>query len=125
MRQIKEPGFLYDSSLIASDDPYEILLNKQPTEVVEIPVEWIRDDYPYFGATANGSLPSAELALQTFQSEFDVAYEEAGLFVLTMHPHLIVMLSRLITHITAMKVFGLQRTSRLQTMLKPTPPRHP
>jgi peptidoglycan-N-acetylglucosamine deacetylase len=92
---------------MASDDPYEILLNKQPTGVVEIPVEWIRDDYPYFGATANGSLPSAELALQTFQSEFDVAYEEGGLFVLTMHPHLIghrsriVMLSRLITHITA------------------------
>ncbi len=84
-----------------------ILLNKQPTGVVEIPVEWIRDDYPYFGATANGSLPSAELALQTFQSEFYVAYEEGGLFVLTMHPHLIghrsriVMLSRLITHITA------------------------
>jgi peptidoglycan/xylan/chitin deacetylase (PgdA/CDA1 family) len=107
MRQIKEAGFLYDSSLMASDDPYEILLNKQPTGVVEIPVEWIRDDYPYFGATANGSLPSAELALQTFQSEFDVAYDEGGLFVLTMHPHLIghrsriVMLSRLITHITA------------------------
>jgi len=71
--------------------------------VIELPIEWILDDYPYFGATANG-LPSAELVLQTFQSEFDVAYEEGGLYVLTMHPHLIghrsriVMLDRLITH---------------------------
>jgi peptidoglycan/xylan/chitin deacetylase (PgdA/CDA1 family) len=104
MKQIKEAGFLYDSSLMASDDAYEILLNKEPTGVVELPIEWILDDHPYFGPTANGSLPSAELALQTFQSEFDVAYEERGLYVLTMHPHLIghrsriVMLDRLITH---------------------------
>ena len=103
MKQIKETGFLYDSSLMGSDDPYEILLDKQPTGVIELPIEWILDDYPYFGATANG-LPSAELVLQTFQSEFDVAYEEGGLYVLTMHPHLIghrsriVMLDRLITH---------------------------
>ena len=104
MKQIKEAGFLYDSSLMASDDAYEILLNKQPTGVVELPVEWILDDNPYFGSTANGSLPSPELALQTFQSEFDVAYEEGGLYILTMHPHLIghrsriVILDRLITH---------------------------
>ncbi len=104
MKQIKEAGFLYDSSLMASDDPYEILLNKQPTGVIELPVEWILDDNSYFGPTANGSLPSAELVLQTFQSEFDVAYEEGGLYVLTMHPHVIghrsriVMLDRLITY---------------------------
>jgi peptidoglycan/xylan/chitin deacetylase (PgdA/CDA1 family) len=104
MKHIKEAGFLYDSSLMASDDAYEILLNKQPTGIVEIPVQWILDDNPYFGSKANGSLPSPELALQTFQSEFDVAYEEGGLYILTMHPHLIghrsriVMLDRLITH---------------------------
>ena len=104
MKLIKEAGFLYDSSLMGSDDPYEILLDKQPTGVIELPVEWILDDYSYFGATANGPAPSAELVLQTFQSEFDVAYEEGGLYILTMHPHLIghrsriVMLERLITH---------------------------
>jgi len=104
MKLVKEAGFLYDSSLMASDDAYEILLGGQPTGVVELPIEWILDDSPYFGATANGSLPSADLALQTFQSEFDVAYDEGGLFVLTMHPHLIghrsriVLLDRLITH---------------------------
>ncbi|HSK29348.1 MAG TPA: polysaccharide deacetylase, partial [Candidatus Limnocylindria bacterium] len=104
IKLIKEACFLYDSSLMASDDAYEILINKQPSGVIEIPVEWILDDHPYFGPTANGSMPSAELAWQTFQSEFDVAYEEGGLYVLTMHPHLIghrsriVVLDRLITH---------------------------
>jgi len=33
-------------------------------------------------------LASPELVNQTFQSEFDVAYDEGGLFVLTMHPHI-------------------------------------
>jgi hypothetical protein len=70
--------------------------------VIELPIEWILDDNPYFGGTANGSQPSAEQVLQTFQSEFDVAHDEGGLFVLTMHPHIIghrsriVMLDRLI-----------------------------
>jgi peptidoglycan/xylan/chitin deacetylase (PgdA/CDA1 family) len=104
MKLIKEAGFLYDSSLMASDDAYEILLNKQPTGVVELPVEWILDDHSYFGPAANGSLPSTELALQTFQAEFDGAYEEGGLFILTMHPHVIghrsrvAMLDRLIAY---------------------------
>ena len=103
-KQVKEAGFLYDSSLMASDDPYELLLGGQRTGVIELPIEWILDDNAYFGATANGSLPSADLALQTFQSEFDAAYEEGGLYILTMHPHIIghrsriALLDRLITH---------------------------
>jgi peptidoglycan-N-acetylglucosamine deacetylase len=31
VKQVKDAGFLYDSSLMASDDAYEILLDKQPT----------------------------------------------------------------------------------------------
>lgn len=95
MKLIKEAGFLYDSSLMASDDAYVILLDGQPTGVIELPIEWILDDNPYFGGTVNGSLPSAELALQTFQSEFDVAYEEGGLYIFTMHPHIIGHRSRI------------------------------
>ena len=104
MRHIRDAGFLYDSSLMASDDAYEILVNREPTGIIELPIEWILDDFPYFGPIANGSLPSSELAFATFQSEFDVAYEESGLYILTMHPHVIghrsraAMLDRLITH---------------------------
>jgi len=87
MQQVKEAGFLYDSSLMASDDAYEILLAGKPSGVVELPIGWILDDYAYFGGT-NGTMPSPELVLQVFQSEFDSAYEEGGLYVLTMHPHI-------------------------------------
>jgi peptidoglycan/xylan/chitin deacetylase (PgdA/CDA1 family) len=85
MKQVKEAGFLYDSSLMASDDAYEISLDGNPTGVVELPIERILDDAPYFGA-ANGSLPSPDLVDKIYRDEFDVAYQEGGLFVLTMHP---------------------------------------
>lgn len=87
MEQIKEAGFLYDSSLMASDDAYEILTAGKPSGMVELPIGWILDDYPYYGVNS-GAMPSPELVYQVFQAEFDSAYEEGGLFVLTMHPHI-------------------------------------
>ena len=86
--QVKAAGFLYDSSLMASDDAYEILLDKQPTGVVELPIERILDDFPYFGGATNGGMPNPDLIEQVFRAEFDMAYEEGGLFILTMHPHI-------------------------------------
>lgn len=88
MGQVKAAGFLYDSSLMASDDAYEILLDGTPTGIVELPIERILDDAPYFGGNADGSNPSIGDVYEVFQSEFDVAYEEGGLFLLTMHPHM-------------------------------------
>jgi peptidoglycan-N-acetylglucosamine deacetylase len=86
MSQVKAAGFLYDSSLMASDDAYEVTIDGAPSSVIELPIERILDDAPYYGA-ANGSLPSPELVDKIFRAEFDVAYEEGGLYVLTMHPH--------------------------------------
>src|SRR5207249_11121929 len=86
MKQVKEAGFLYDSSLMASDDAYEVTIDGQLSGVIELPIERILDDAPYFGA-ANGSLPSPEQVDQIYRAEFDVAYQEGGLYVLTMHPH--------------------------------------
>lgn len=103
LKQVVDAGFLYDSSLMASDDAYEVNLDGTPTGLVELPIERIVDDAPYFGA-ADGSMPSPEHVLEVFQSEFDVAYEEGGLYVLTMHPHYtghrsrVAMLDRLIRH---------------------------
>ena len=103
----REMGLLYDSSLMADDEPYEILEDGEPTGMVELPVEWIRDDAVYFNMDRMSSLrpytpPSA--VLEIFQSEFDESYRENGLFLLTMHPHFIghrsrmAMLDRLIEH---------------------------
>jgi peptidoglycan/xylan/chitin deacetylase (PgdA/CDA1 family) len=102
--QIKAAGFLYDSSLMASDDAYEMLIDGQPSGVVELPIERILDDFPYFGGNADGSNPSPGAVLEVFQLEFDVAYEEGGLYILTMHPHImghrsrVAILDRLIQH---------------------------
>ena len=88
MQQVKNAGFLYDSSLMASDDAYEILLDRQPTGVVELPIERIVDDFPYFGGSANGGMPSPDAVEAVFRAEFDMAYDEGGLYILTMHPHI-------------------------------------
>ena len=104
MRQVAKAGFLYDSSLMSSDDAYEVLLDGTPTGVIELPIEWILDDSPVLNLPA-GVLASPELVNQVFQSEFDAAYDEGGLFILTMHPHVtghrsrIAGLEKLILHI--------------------------
>src|SRR5688572_28068116 len=89
MSQVKAAGFLYDSSLMASDDAYELLLDGKPTGVVELPIERILDDAPYFGSNADGSNPSIADVYEVFQSEIGRAHEEGGLYLLTMHPHMI------------------------------------
>jgi peptidoglycan/xylan/chitin deacetylase (PgdA/CDA1 family) len=94
----REMGLLYDSSLMADDDPYELLQHGAPTGIVELPVEWIRDDAVYFNMNRSQALrpytpPPA--VLDIFRREFDQAYDDGGLFLLTMHPHVIGYRSRL------------------------------
>jgi len=102
--QLIRAGFLYDSSMMAMDEPYEIDSDGKPTGLIELPVTWILDDYPYFGETLDGSLPSPESVYEVYKAEFDGAYQEKTIFILTMHPHIsghrsrIVQLDRLITY---------------------------
>ena len=81
---IRKAGFQYDSSAMGMDEPYELMSNGQATGMVELPVDWILDDYPYF--ISNGALPSPELIFKVYQDEFDRAYKEGTMFMLTMHP---------------------------------------
>jgi len=81
-------GFSYDSSLRAMDEPYEVVSNGKATGLVELPISWIRDDYPYYGENGDGSLPLPNGVFQIYKEEFDVAYQGKTLFVLTMHPHI-------------------------------------
>jgi peptidoglycan/xylan/chitin deacetylase (PgdA/CDA1 family) len=98
LRICREMGLLYDSSLMADDDPYELVEDGEPTGLVELPVEWIKDDAPYlnmqrFAAIRPYTPPSG--VLEIFKAEFDGAWDERGLFVLTMHPHIIGHRSRM------------------------------
>lgn len=86
---IRELGFKYDSSLMGDDRPYEILAESQPTGLVELPVEWILDDYSYYSydrpSSAYHRMGDDEV-FQIYKGEFDGAYQERTLFLLTMHP---------------------------------------
>ena len=94
----REMGLLYDSSLMADDDPYELEQHGQATGIVELPVEWIRDDAVYFNMNRFQALrpyTAPGTVLDIFRREFDGAWDEGGLFLLTMHPHVIGYRSRL------------------------------
>ena len=97
-------GFLYDSSLMADDRPYELLQNGEATGIVELPVEWILDDAPLLNPRGTSYTSPREL-LQVYIDEFDKAYEEGTMFLLTTHPHIIghrsriLILEELISHI--------------------------
>lgn len=96
---IKEMGLLYDSSLMADNEPYELLSDGEPSGVVELPPEWIRDDAVYFNMNRFSGLrpytpPSA--VEEIFRAEFNGALAENGLFLLTMHPHVIGHRSRIV-----------------------------
>lgn len=99
---LREFNFLYDSGMMADDEPYEILVNGKPTGLIEIPVEWLRDDAVYYPRPGPHN---PEDVYETWRAEFDKAYEEHGLFQVTMHPRIsghrsrVVMLEKLITYI--------------------------
>ena len=79
---------------MGADDPYEVMVDGRNTGLIELPIEWILDDAPYFGQA--GALPSPEMIFKVYRDEFDVAYKEKGLFVLTMHPQVVGHRSRMV-----------------------------
>ncbi len=94
----REMGLLYDSSLMADVDCYELLLDGEPTGVVELPVEWIRDDAVYFNMNRFSGLrpyTPPEGVFDIFRRELEAAADEGGVFQLTMHPHMIGYRSRM------------------------------
>ena len=103
---LRDMGFRYESSLMADDAPYELLQRGHPTGLVELPVQWILDDAPLFDPRGDRYMNPRDVA-RVWMDEFDKAYEEGTMFVLTLHPHVsghrsrIVALEQLIAHIQA------------------------
>ncbi|HEY5083117.1 MAG TPA: polysaccharide deacetylase [Rhizomicrobium sp.] len=98
LRIEKEMGLLYDSSLMADEDCYELLLDGAPSGVVELPVEWVRDDAVYFMMNrfqAQRPYTPPTDVFDIFRREFDAAYEDGAIFQLTCHPHIIGYRSRI------------------------------
>ncbi|MCC1493139.1 polysaccharide deacetylase [Cognatishimia sp. F0-27] len=107
IRLVAEAGFAYDSSMMADDSCYELLADGAPTGLVEIPVDWVRDDAVYllFNRTppTRPTLSPDDVA-EVFLRELDGAIAEGGLCQLVMHPFVIGyrsrigILDRLLTH---------------------------
>ncbi len=104
---IRGLGFLYDSSLMGDDRPYEILAEGKPTSLIELPVEWILDDFTYYSydrASYAYHRMSDNDVFEIYRAEFDKAYEEGTMFLLTMHPFVtghrsrLAALERLVVH---------------------------
>ncbi|MEE9277213.1 MAG: polysaccharide deacetylase [Dehalococcoidia bacterium] len=103
---LAERGFLYDSSLMGHDLPY--IVGVEERRLVEIPIHWSLDDYPYFFFTPSDShrlMASPDHVFNVWATAFDELYERRGLFALTMHPFItgrpsrLAVLERLIRHI--------------------------
>ena len=98
LRIQREMGLLYDSSLMADEDCYELLLHGEPSGVIEMPVEWVRDDAVYFMMNrfqAQRPYTPPTDVFDIFRREFDAAYDQGGIFQLTCHPHIIGYRSRI------------------------------
>ena len=94
----RDMGLIYDSSLMADVDCYELLLDGQNTGVIELPVEWMRDDAVYFNMNRYAGLrpyTPTEGVFDIFRRELEAAAQEGGIFQLTMHPHMIGYRSRI------------------------------
>lgn len=95
---VREMGLLYDSSLMADEDCYELVLDGVPSGVIEVPVEWLRDDAVYLMFARKPAtrpyMPPAGV-LDIFIREFDAAYADGGLFQLVLHPFVLGYRSRI------------------------------
>ena len=102
---LKRHGFLYDSSLMGNDVPYEVETGQGP--LIEVPVQWLLDDAPLFrhvyGAT--NAIADPGRVLQMWSKEFAAMHRENGCFVLTCHPFVsgrasrIALLEELVTYV--------------------------
>jgi hypothetical protein len=87
-------GFLYDSSLMDSDLPYE--LAERPgggaRSIVEIPVAWALDDWEQFAFVPElfgpGVIEDPAKSLSMWTAELTEAHAHGSCFTLTVHPFL-------------------------------------
>jgi hypothetical protein len=87
----------------------EQFVRGEDTSLVEFPVAWELDDYPYFhwaSKPLNPAMHGTEEVLSMWRNEFDYCHQHVpdGVFTLTNHPEIIgrgpriLMLEQLIEH---------------------------
>ena len=88
---LHERGFLYDSSLMDADSPYELAVG-DGRSLVELPIQWALDDWEQYcylpDVSGSGLIERPAKARELWQSEFDGLRDAGGCWVLTNHPFL-------------------------------------
>jgi peptidoglycan/xylan/chitin deacetylase (PgdA/CDA1 family) len=110
---LAQRGFLYDSSLMDADVPYELAVRPGVTErsLVEIPIQWALDDWEQYcylpDFSGSGLIESPRKAAEIWRLEFEGLRSVGGCFVLTNHPFLsgrpsrAAVLEELIAHVVS------------------------
>lgn len=89
---LEQYGFLYSSNLMDDDAPYLHKLDGRETRLVELPVQWLNDDAPFFMFRPPNPRPiqPASQPYEIWTEELQALYHERNkVFVLTMHPQII------------------------------------
>jgi peptidoglycan/xylan/chitin deacetylase (PgdA/CDA1 family) len=90
-RLLHDRGFLYDSSLMDADHPYE-LATGHGDSIVEIPIHWGLDDWEQYcyvpDLFGSGIIESPAKARELWSLELAATAAAGGCFVLTAHPFL-------------------------------------
>lgn len=88
---LQEYGFLYDSSLMDADFPYELGCGDGKS-IVELPINWALDDWQQYCLIpdfyGSGLIETPSKAIELFRAELDAMRDSGGLWVLTCHPFL-------------------------------------
>jgi peptidoglycan/xylan/chitin deacetylase (PgdA/CDA1 family) len=107
---LAERGFLYDSSLMDADWPYELAVQGH-SPLVEIPIQWALDDWEQYcflpDISGSGLIETPAKARELWQAEFEGLRSVGGCWVLTNHPFLsgrpsrAIALGELMEHVTS------------------------
>jgi len=88
---LADRGFLYDSSLMDADVPYELDVDGSRS-LVEIPIQWALDDWEQYcflpDVTGSGLIETPAKARELWEAEFEGLRSAGGCWVLTNHPFL-------------------------------------
>ncbi|HUZ42074.1 MAG TPA: polysaccharide deacetylase [Acidimicrobiales bacterium] len=89
---LHDRGFLYDSSLMDADNPYELATGRGTDSIVEIPIHWACDDWEQYCFVPElfdtNPIESPAKTREMWSLELKATTAEGGCFVLTAHPFL-------------------------------------
>lgn len=91
IEHLKRFGFRYDSNFMDDDMPYMLTWRGEDTGLVELPVEWMLDDWPQYDTYRR----APEYVYRIWKPEFEGIYELGRYFGLTLHPQASGRISRL------------------------------